>query len=111
MSAAAASAPARCRVAPMSAMLHRDPGLWLMLYLRRLGDRTGDRKGRCSVCGSDARFVRNRWMLPAELARSWPEGFIGRESLLCSECGSSARVRGVGDVLVALYGTGATSVA
>ena len=95
----------------MSGRLHRDPGLWLMLHLRPPGDRTGDRKGHCSVCGSDARFVRNSWMLPAEFARSWPKGFVDRESLLCSACGSSARVRGVGDALVALYGTGGASVA
>ena len=31
---AGASAAGRCRVAPMSGMLHRDPGLWLMLHLR-----------------------------------------------------------------------------
>ena len=82
-----------------------------MLHLRPLGDRQGDRKGHCSVCGGDARFVRNSWMLPTELARAWPEGFVDRESLLCSACGSSARVRGVADALVALYGTGGTSVA
>ena len=95
----------------MSGMLHRDPGLWLMLHLRPPGDRSGDRRGHCSVCGNEARFVRNSWMLPAEFARSWPKGFVDRESLLCSECGSSARVRGVGDALIALYGTGGTSVA
>lgn len=95
----------------MSGKLHRDPGLWLMLHLRPLGDRSGDRRGRCSVCGREARFVRNSWMLPAEFARSWPKGFVDRESLLCSECGSSARVRGVADALVALYGTDGTSVA
>ena len=95
----------------MSGMLHRDPGLWLMLHLRPPGDRSGDRRGHCSVCGNEARFVRNSWMLPAEFARSWPKGFVDRESLLCSECGSSARVRGVADALVALYGTGGTSVA
>jgi SAM-dependent methyltransferase len=92
-------------------MLSRDPGLWLMLHLRPPGDRAGDKNGHCSVCGADVRFVRNRWILPAELARSWPPGFVDRESLLCSSCGSSARVRAVGDVLVDLYGAGGTSVA
>jgi SAM-dependent methyltransferase len=94
----------------MGRKLHRDPGLWLMLHLRPPRDRTGDRNGHCSVCGADARFVRNSWMLPAEFARSWPSGYADRESLLCSECGSSARVRGVADALVSLYGTGASSV-
>ena len=94
----------------MGALLLRDPGLWLMLHLRPPADRTGDRSGRCSVCGHSARFVRNRWVIPAELARSWPDGFVDRESLLCSECGSSGRVRGMADTLIALYGSTAVSV-
>jgi SAM-dependent methyltransferase len=95
----------------MGVSLPRDPGLWLMLRLRPPSDRRGDRSGLCSVCGRSSRFVRNRWVLPAELARSWPEGFVERESLLCDSCGSSGRVRGIADVLVSLYGSGAISVA
>src|SRR5262245_51515381 len=95
----------------MTATLFRDPGLWLMLHVRHPGDRAGDRRGTCSVCGRDARFVRNRWMMPADLARTWAEGYVDRESLLCSACGASARVRGVADALISLYGTGAASVA
>src|SRR3954470_23465994 len=82
-----------------------------MLHLRHPRDRAGDRRGTCLVCGSEARFVRNRWMLPAELKRAWAEGFVDRESLLCSVCGASARVRGMADALVSLYGGGAASVA
>ncbi len=95
----------------MGVSLRADPGLWLMLHLRPPADRRGDRSGRCSVCGRDARFVRNRWVLPAELARSWPKGFVDRESLLCDECGSSGRIRGIADVLVDLYGSRCSSVA
>jgi len=95
----------------MAALIQRDPGLWVLLHLRPPADRKGDRNGRCSVCGRSARFVRNRWVLPADFARTWPEGFVDRESLLCSECGSSGRVRGFADTLISLYGFGASSVA
>ena len=91
-------------------LLRRDPGLWLLLHLRPPGDRRGDRRGRCSVCGAHARFVRNSWVMPAELAREWPPEFVDRESLMCSSCGSSARIRGFADVLLAIYGRGAGSI-
>ena len=91
--------------------LRRDPGLWLLLHLRHPRDRKGDRTGRCSVCGEDARFVRNRWVLPHELADEWPSGFVERESLLCTRCGSSSRVRGLADVLLELYADRAVSIA
>lgn len=95
----------------MAGLLRRDPGLWLLLHLRPPGDRRGDRRGGCSVCGEQSRFVRNSWVLPAELARQWPEGFVDRESQLCASCGSSRRVRGVADALLARYADGALSVA
>ncbi len=95
----------------MAGVLRRDPGLWLLLHLRDPRDRRADRAGRCSVCGGPARFVQNRWVLPAELARSWSEGFAARESLLCTSCGSSARVRGLAGVLLELYADRAASVA
>jgi SAM-dependent methyltransferase len=87
-------------------LLRRDPGLWLLLHLRPPRDRRGDRRGRCSVCGADARFVRNAWVLPRDLARIAPEGFADRESLLCDACGSSRRVRMLADVLLGHYGAG-----
>ena len=90
----------------MPTLLRRDPGLWLLLHLRPPGDRRGDRHGRCSVCGADARFVRNVWVLPRDLARTVPEGFADRESQLCDVCGSSRRVRLLADVLLAHYGGG-----
>jgi SAM-dependent methyltransferase len=91
--------------------LVRTAGLRLMLHVRPPGDRDGDRRGQCSVCGSEARFVRNRWLIPRELLRAAPPGFVDRESSLCSCCGSSGRVRAVGAALVGLYGVTATSVA
>ena len=83
----------------------RDPGLWLLLHLRPLGDRRRDRHGACSVCGLSTRFVRNSWVLPADLARIAPPGLADRESLLCASCGSSLRVRSLADVLLEHYGT------
>lgn len=95
----------------MATLLLSDPGLWLLLHLRPPGDRRGDRRGTCSVCGADARFVRNSWVLPRDLARIAPQGFADRESLLCAACGSSKRVRLLADVLLELYGNGASSIA
>ena len=91
--------------------LRSDPGLWLLLHLRHPGDRKGDQTGRCSVCGEDARFVRNRWVLPHEVIGEWPPGFVERESLLCTSCGSSSRIRGLADVLLELYADRAASIA
>lgn len=92
-------------------LITTDPGLWLLLTLRRRGDRRGDERGRCSVCGSTTRFVRNSWVMPRDLARTWPPEFVDRESLFCSTCGSSRRVRRIADVLIRIYGQQATSVA
>jgi SAM-dependent methyltransferase len=91
--------------------MRRDPGLWLLLRLRDPRDRREDSTGSCTVCGQSVRFVQNRWVLPAELARSWPDGFAARESQLCSSCGSSARVRGLAAALLELYAERATCVA
>lgn len=92
-------------------LLRRDPGLWLLLRLRDPRDRRDDGAGTCTVCGQSVRFVQNRWVIPADLAREWPDGFAARESQLCSSCGSSARVRGLAAVLLALYAEQATCVA
>lgn len=103
------SGPSKIR--EVSALLRRDPGLWLLLHLRPPHDRRGDRCGQCAVCGSDARFVRNSWVLPGDLARVAPEGFVDRESQFCSTCGSSLRVRMLADVLLAHYADEARSIA
>lgn len=91
-------------------LIRRDPGLWLLLHLRRPGDRHGDTRGSCAVCGAETRFVRNSWILPADLAREWPREFVDRESQLCAECGANRRVRRIAEVLVSLYGENARSV-
>lgn len=91
--------------------LRRDPGLWLLLHLRRPGDRRGDTRGPCAVCGKEARFVRNSWILPAELAREWPPEFVDRESQLCTECGANGRARRFAEALLELYAEHARSVA
>ena len=88
-----------------------DPGLWLLLHLRPLGNGRGDLKGGCSVCGAATRFVRNSWVLPREFARDAPEGFVDRESLFCASCGSSKRVRILADVLLEHYADEADSIA
>jgi len=92
-------------------LIRRDPGLWLLLHLRRPGDRRGDTRGACAVCGAETRFVRNSWILPAELAREWPREFVDRESQLCAECGANRRVRRMAEVLVSLYAEHARSIA
>ncbi len=94
----------------MSIALRRDPGLWLLLRLRPPGDRRGDERGTCAVCGADTRFVRNSWILAKELRASWPEEFVERESLLCAGCGSSRRVRLLAAAVIGLYGERARSV-
>lgn len=92
-------------------LLRRDPGLWLLLHLRPPSDHKGDHHGRCSVCGTDTRFVRNSWVLPRELARVAPTGFADRESQFCASCGSSLRVRIIADVLLEHYADKARSIA
>lgn len=98
------------QTAPPS-LLRRDPGLWLLLHLRRPGDCRGDGRGHCSACGATTRFVRNSWILPRDLARIAPPGFVDRESQFCASCGSSRRVRMLADVLLEHYAERAGSVA
>ena len=89
----------------------RDPGLWLLLHLRPPGDRRGDSSGCCTVCGAETRFRLNSWGMAREVAAAFPDGFVRRECLLCSECGSSTRVRRLAEALLAHYEDGATSIA
>jgi SAM-dependent methyltransferase len=87
-----------------------DAGLWLLLHLRPPGDRRRDRTGRCEVCGEEARFVLNSWVMPVELARAWPAEFVEREGSLCSSCGSSLRIRALAGVLLEHYADRAGSI-
>jgi SAM-dependent methyltransferase len=95
----------------VTASLRDDPGLWLLLHLRRPGDRRRDRKGTCAVCGWDGPQRYSSWVLSRELAARWGEELAARESLFCERCGSSLRVRRMASVLVDLYAEGATTLA
>ena len=90
-------------------------GRLLLHTLRPPRDHRADERGTCSVCGADTRFVFNSWILPpgqrAELDERLERRFAARESLWCSRCGSSLRVRRVADVLLLHYGAGARSLA
>ena len=103
--------PARAPRAARSPRVTRDPGLWLLLHLRPPGDRRGDSSGCCTVCGAETRFRLNSWGMAREVAAAFPDGFVRRECLLCSECGSSTRVRRLAEALLAHYADGATSIA
>lgn len=95
----------------MTARLREDPGLWLLLHLRRPGDRRRDRQGTCSVCGWAGRQLYSSWVLSRELASRWGDALAARESLFCERCGCSLRVRRIASVLVDLYAGGATTLA
>jgi len=91
------------------------PGRRLLHVMRPPGDRRGDERGRCSVCGADTRFVLNSWILPPTAAEEWgPEWvtpFARRETLLCTACSASLRVRRLADVLLEHYAADAASIA
>jgi SAM-dependent methyltransferase len=91
------------------------PGRRLLHVLRPPGDRRGDERGRCSVCGAETRFALNSWLVPptaaAEWGPEWVAPFARRETLLCGHCSSSLRVRRLAEVLLEHYAAGATSVA
>ena len=93
------------------ARLRDDPGLWLLLHLRPVGDRRHDGRGRCAVCGAEGRLVRNGWVLSRDLRRRYGAELADRESRFCEHCGCSLRVRRIAEVLVGLYGTGAATLA
>ncbi len=90
-------------------------GRRLLHIVRPPGDRRGDERGRCSVCGADTRFVLNSWVLPASAREEWGPESLGelarRETLLCGRCSSSLRVRRLADVLLEHYADAATSIA
>jgi SAM-dependent methyltransferase len=95
----------------VTASLRDDPGLWLLLHLRRPGDGRRDQKGACAVCGWDGRQRYSSWVLSRQLAARWGDALAARESLFCEQCGSSLRVRRIASVLVDLYGDDATTLA
>lgn len=91
-------------------------GFRLFAHTRLPRDRRRDEHGRCSVCGARTRFVYNGFVLPAAYARELDrdglaDAFRLRESLWCSSCGSSLRVRRLAAVLVEHYGESAETLA
>ena len=88
-------------------------GRFVLHRLRPPGDRRHDEDGRCSVCGAEARFRFNSWILPPDMARDLgadAHAFRRRESLWCGACGASLRVRGIADVLLEHYAERATTL-
>ena len=88
----------------------------VLLNVRPPRDRRHDQHGHCSVCGKNSVFVFNSWVIPEDLHATWGDpavslAYTRRESLFCRSCCSSQRVRGIADVLLSLYGSGAHSVA
>jgi SAM-dependent methyltransferase len=76
--------------------------------VRKISDRAKDEHGYCSACGSDSHFVYNSWVLDSKLQQSLGNGSIAadylyRESMFCSKCNSSYRVRRLCDELLAVY--------
>ena len=87
----------------------------VLLNVRPRRDRRHDQPGYCSVCGTDSVFVFNSWVIPEDQRAALGEpavslAYTRRESLFCRSCCSSLRVRGIADLLLSLYGSGATSV-
>ena len=87
----------------------------VLLNVRAPRDRRHDQEGYCNVCGTDTAFVFNSWVISEDMRAAWgqsvSQAYTRRESLFCRSCCSSLRVRGIADVLLSLYGSGAKSVA
>ncbi|HUH15951.1 MAG TPA: methyltransferase domain-containing protein [Gaiellaceae bacterium] len=89
-------------------------GRLVLRTVRPPGDRRGDERGRCAVCGAETRFALNSWVLPADMAAELgplADAFRRRETLWCGACGSSLRVRRMADVLLEHYAERAASLA
>jgi SAM-dependent methyltransferase len=90
------------RAAVVRAVGHRP-----LLYLRAPSDRRHDRRGFCSVCGSDTTFAFNSWVVPDDMKGEWgatnARRLVERESLYCRRCCASLRVRRLAEVLVLHY--------
>jgi SAM-dependent methyltransferase len=89
-------------------------GKRLLRAARPPGDRRRDDRGRCSACGAETRFVFNSWLLPPDADEEWgewAEEFARRETMICSHCSATLRVRRLADVLLEHYAVAATSLA
>jgi SAM-dependent methyltransferase len=89
-------------------------GMRLLRVARPPGDRRRDERGHCSACGAETRFVFNSWLLPPDADDEWgewAEEFARRETMICSECSATLRVRRLADVLLEHYAQAAASLA
>jgi SAM-dependent methyltransferase len=96
--------------------MRRPSGRGLLYVLRPPRDLLRDERGLCSVCGASTRFVLNSWILPRDMVRDLGsarvvDAFRRRESLWCTRCGASLRVRRLADVLVGHYAERADTLA
>ena len=83
-------------------------GKVVLRELRPFRDRSLDMHGTCDICGAQTRFAFNSWVIPAdEMCESGQtqlrHSYERRESMFCSSCGSSLRVRQIGKALLRLY--------
>ena len=88
----------------------------ILLNLRPIRNHHHDEYGWCSVCGAEAKFTFNSWVIPVDQFAAFSDATLAaayarRESLFCRFCCSSLRVRNMADVLLLLYGDGLKSVA
>jgi SAM-dependent methyltransferase len=100
----------------MRAALIRKVGHRPLLYIRRPSDRKHDSRGTCSVCGARTTFVFNSWVVPKDMKAEWASagldrGLVMRETMYCSRCCASLRVRRLGEALVLHYAEEARTVA
>lgn len=90
-------------------------GRAVLFNVRPRRDRQYDELGHCNVCGQDTRFVFNSWVIPDDQFEGTedpnvPLAYRRRESLFCSVCTCSQRVRGFADVLISLFNPGCDSL-
>ena len=88
--------------------------MWLMRIVRPPGDRRRDEYGRCSACGAETRFAFNSWLLPPDAQDEWADWageFARRETMICSSCSATLRVRRLAEVLLEHYADRASCLA
>lgn len=76
--------------------------------IRKFSDSKEDSIGTCSVCGQVSRFVYSSWAIDEKLLNGWKDedvakAYLFRESMFCSSCDSSYRVRRLASELIKLY--------
>ena len=73
-------------------LIRRDPGLWLLLHLRRPRRSAGaTTRGRAPCVAPRRGSCATAWVLPRDLARDRRREFADRESRFCAQCGANRR--------------------